>query len=106
MTEPLSDPLSQAAEWWMIPQRIWAGPKRWLKGYALPMRGPVVAGGDPVPVAQIPAGARTQEFEDDFIIPGFRLDALLDVVGEGHRRIGSRQSIADLGRVLRIGRAT
>jgi hypothetical protein len=72
MTEPLSDPLSQAAEWWMIPQRIWAGPKRWLKQYALPMRGPVAAGGGPVPVAQIPAGARTQEFEDDFIIPGLQ----------------------------------
>jgi hypothetical protein len=70
MTEPPADPLSQAAEWWIIPQRIWAG--RWRKQYALPMRGPVAAGGDPVPIAQIPAGARIQEFEDDIILPGLQ----------------------------------
>ena len=60
---------SPAAEWWLLADLIWAGPGHWLSRSALPMRGPVAAGGDPVPVAQVPPGARMLELEA-MLLPG------------------------------------
>jgi hypothetical protein len=55
----------------MIADVIWAGPRRWLTRSALPMRGPVAAGGDPVPATQVPSGARTLELEA-MLLPGLQ----------------------------------
>lgn len=71
MADPFVVPLSMSPwdEWWLIADRIWAGPGRWLRRWALPMRGPVAAGGDPVQPVEIPRGARTLE-ADYLILPG------------------------------------
>jgi hypothetical protein len=64
----LADPLP-ADPWWLIVDQIWTGPGRWLRRSALPMRGPVAAGGDPVEPERVPPGARTLD-TDGLILPG------------------------------------
>ena len=71
MGDPLGPPASASLDWWLIADQIWAGPGRWLRGHGLAMRGPVAAGGDPVPVAQIPPTARRREF-GDLVLPGLQ----------------------------------
>jgi hypothetical protein len=61
--------MSPWGEWWLIADQIWAGPGRWLSDWALPMRGPVAAGGDPIDPERLPPGARTLETRD-MILPG------------------------------------
>jgi imidazolonepropionase-like amidohydrolase len=60
------------AEWWLAAERIWAGPGRWLTDAALPMRGPVAAGGDPVPVRDLPPGARVLALREPLLLPGLQ----------------------------------
>jgi hypothetical protein len=96
----LTESLSTSSDlWWLLPDLTWAGPGRWLRQVALPMRGPVAAGGDPVPVAELPAGARTLEYWG-MITPGLQ-DAhvhsgLIDLPG---LRAGGISAALDLGGV-------
>jgi imidazolonepropionase-like amidohydrolase len=100
MTDPaVALSMSPSASWWMICDLIWAGPRRWLPGAALPMRGSVAAGGDPVMPQQLPPGARTLEL-DYMVMPGFH-DAhvhtgLIDLAAV---RAGGIAAVTDLGGV-------
>jgi imidazolonepropionase-like amidohydrolase len=90
---------SPSAPWWLIADLVWAGPGRWLSAAAVPMRGPVATGGDPVQVEQLPAGARTLE-TDDMVLPGLH-DAhvhtgLIDLAAV---RAGGIAAVTDLGGV-------
>ncbi len=73
MTEGLTATLATRpdAEWWVLPDMIWCGPRRWLSGVALRMRGLAVAGDFPVPVHQVPDGARVLEFVG-MLLPGLQ----------------------------------
>jgi hypothetical protein len=86
-------------EWFLIADRIWAGPGRWLGRSALPMRGPVAIGADPIRVEELPSGARTLHTEDQ-VLPGLH-DAhvhsgLVDLPAV---RRGGIASVTDLGGV-------
>jgi hypothetical protein len=83
----------------MVAELIWAGPGRWLSPAALPMRGPVAAGGDPVPPAEIPSSGRALEL-DAMLVPGLQ-DAhihsgLIDLIA---LRSGGISAALDLGGV-------
>jgi hypothetical protein len=69
----LTDPSgpSSPPDWWLVADAAWAGPGRWLDRCALPMRGPAAAGGDPVPLPQLPPGDPVVEFPGR-VLPGFR----------------------------------
>ncbi|HST80796.1 MAG TPA: hypothetical protein VLL08_03520 [Kineosporiaceae bacterium] len=88
-----------ADPWWLIGDRIWAGPDRWLRRSALPMRGPVAAGGDPVEPERLPPGARTLAI-DGLILPGLH-DAHVHsgLVDLRAVRRGGIASVTDLGSV-------
>jgi imidazolonepropionase-like amidohydrolase len=91
--------MDPSAHWWLVAYLTWAGPGRWLPGFALPMRGLVAAGGDPVMRHELPAGARILE-SDDMVLPGLH-DAhvhtgLIDLKAV---RAGGIAAVTDLGGV-------
>lgn len=101
MHEPERMPLSllPTAEWWLIAASAWVQPGQWLGRCALPMRGPLASGGDPVAPETLPPAARTLE-TDDMLLPGLHdshvHSALVDLRAV---RRGGISAVTDLGGV-------